>query len=295
VNTAKQAPRLLPVFSLLFTATLWGIVWYPLRLLQGQGLAGPWSALISYGAALLVCSWILVRNRQQLPGNYRSLLFLSVAAGWTNVAFIIAVLDGTVVRVLLLFYLSPFWAVCLGWVMLGERLDGKSILVFGIAVLGAMVMLWDERIGLPWPRDGSDWLAVSAGFAFALSNVYVRKMQAVGIWVKSVSSWVGVVVVAIAWIVVTGAGTPVVSPETLLYAVLLGLCGFLVMTVTVQYGVTRMPIHRSAIILLFELVAGALSAMWLTDEVVLSREWAGGGMIIIAAVIAARIHANESP
>ncbi len=295
MNTAKQAPRLLPVFSLLFTATLWGVVWYPLRLLQGQGLAGPWSALISYGAALLLCSWILVRNRQQLPGNYRSLLFLSVAAGWTNVAFIIAVLDGTVVRVLLLFYLSPFWAVCLGWVMLGERLDGKSILVFGIAVLGAMVMLWDERIGLPWPRDGSDWLAVSAGFAFALSNVYVRKMQAVGIWVKSVSSWVGVVVVAIAWIVVTGVGTPVVSPETLLYAVLLGLCGFLVMTVTVQYGVTRMPIHRSAIILLFELVAGALSAMWLTDEVVLSREWAGGGMIIIAAVIAARIHANESP
>ncbi|MFV1972772.1 MAG: DMT family transporter [Thiohalobacterales bacterium] len=295
MNTAKQAPRLLPVFSLLFTATLWGIVWYPLRLLQGQGLAGPWSALISYGAALLVCSWILVRNRQQLPGNYRSLLFLSVAAGWTNVAFIIAVLDGTVVRVLLLFYLSPFWAVCLGWVMLGERLDGKSILVFGIAVLGAMVMLWDERIGLPWPRDGSDWLAVSAGFAFALSNVYVRKMQAVGIWVKSVSSWVGVVVVAIAWIVVTGVGTPVVSSETLLYAVLLGLCGFLVMTVTVQYGVTRMPIHRSAIILLFELVAGALSAMWLTDEVVLSREWVGGGMIIIAAVIAARIHANESP
>ena len=96
-------------------------------------------------------------------------------------------------------------------------------------------------------------------------------------------------------IVVAGAGTPEASPATLWYAVLLGLCGFLVMTVTVQYGVTRMPIHRSAIILLFELVIGALSAMWLTNEVVLVREWIGGGMIIMAAVIAARIHAGETP
>mgnify|MGYP000358529859 CR=1 FL=1 len=42
-------------------------------------------------------------------------------------------------------------------------------------------------------------------------------------------------------------------------AVLLGVCGFLVMTMSVFYGVTRMPVHRSAVILLFELVAGALS------------------------------------
>lgn len=295
MNTAKQATRLLPVFSLLFTATLWGIVWYPLRLLEDQGLVGLWSVLISYGAALLVCSWIFVRDRQQLQENFRYLLFMSVAAGWCNVAFIMAVLDGTVVRVMLLFYLSPFWAVCLGWLMLDERLDSKSLLVFIIAVCGAMIMLWDERIGLPWPRDESDWLAVSAGFAFALSNVYVRKMQAVGIWLKSASSWTGVVLVAVVWLVISGTGTPEVSPDIMLYAVLLGLCGFLIMTVTVQYGVTRMPIHRSAIILLFELVIGALSSLWLTDEVVLVQEWIGGSMIIMAAVIAARIHADETP
>ncbi len=294
MNTAKQTPRLLPVFSLLFTATLWGVVWYPLRLLENQGLSGLWTALVSYGAAILVCSWILVRDRRQVQGNVRYLLFMGVAAGWCNVAFIMAVLDGTVVRVLLLFYLSPFWAVCLGWVMLGERLDGKSLLVFVVAVCGAMIMLWDERIGMPWPRDGADWLAVSAGFAFALSNVYVRRMQAVGVWLKSVSSWIGVVLVALAWIVIAGSGPPQAGPAILWYAVLLGLCGFLVMTLAVQYGVTRMPIHRSAIILLFELVVGALSAMWLTDEVVLPREWIGGGMIIMAAVIAARIHAEES-
>jgi drug/metabolite transporter (DMT)-like permease len=62
----------------------------------------------------------------------------------------------------------------------------------------------------------------------------------------------------------------------------------------VLYGVTRMPVHRSAVILLFELVVGAVSALLLTDEVVLLREWIGGAMIVSAAYLAARIHAGDN-
>ncbi len=293
MNTTKQQHQLLPVASLLFTATLWGIVWYPLRLLEAQGLAGLWSATISYGAALAVCIWIFGRDHRALQENLLYLALMGLAAGWCNVAFIMAVLDGTVVRVLLLFYLSPFWAVCLGWLMLGERLDGKSLLVFVIAVCGAMVMLWDETIGMPWPRDEADWLAVSSGFAFALSNVYVRKMHHVGVWLKSVSSWMGVVLVAIVWIAYSQASLPDIGSGVMLAAIALGLCGFLVMTVAVQYGVSHMPLHRSAVILLFELVIGAVSSLLLTDEIVLVREWVGGAMIVSAAYLAARIHTGD--
>ena len=35
------------------------------------------------------------------------LLLLMLAAGWTNIAFVEAVLEGNILRVLLLFYLSP--------------------------------------------------------------------------------------------------------------------------------------------------------------------------------------------
>jgi drug/metabolite transporter (DMT)-like permease len=54
-----------------------------------------------------------------------------------------------------------------------------------------------------------------------------------------------------------------------------------------------MPVHRSAVILLFELVVGAVSSLYLTDEVILLREWIGGSMIIIAACLVARIHAGD--
>ena len=95
-------------------------------------------------------------------------------------------------------------------------------------------------------------------------------------------------------IVLGDLGVPAVGGVVYLWAVLLGLGGFLVMTVTVLYGVTRMPVHRSAVILLFELVAGAVSSMLLTDEIVLAREWLGGALIVMAAWLAARIHAVNS-
>ena len=293
MNTSKPENRLLPVISLLFTATLWGVVWYPLRLLEGQGLAGLWSALISFGAILCVFLWVPVRDRKSLAANSVPLVLMGLSAGWCNVAFIMAVLDGHVVRVLLLFYLSPFWAVCLGWVMLGERLDGKSMLVFAIAVTGAIIMLWNEDVGIPWPRDHADWLAVSSGFAFALSNVFVRRTQNVGMLLKSTASWSGVVVVATVWILLSHTAVPAVGSSVLLAAVALGLFGFLVMTLTVLYGVTHMPVHRSAVILLFELVVGAVSSLLLTDEIVLYREWLGGFMIVTAAYMAAHIHAGD--
>ena len=284
--------RLLPVLSLLFTATLWGVVWYPLRLLEQQGLSGAWSAVISYAAALSLFAWVFARDFSDLRRNTVPLLLMSLSVGWTNVAFIMAVIDGNVVRVLLLFYLSPFWAVVLGWLMLDERLDSRSLQVFVIAVVGAFIMLWNEDIGMPWPKDQADWLAVSAGFAFALSNVFVRRMQDVGVLLKSACGWSGNVLVGLAWIGLSQTGIPAVAGVVYGGAVLLGLGGFLVMTLAVIYGVTHMPVHRSAVILLFELVAGAVSSLLLTEEVILLREWLGGGMIILAAWLAARIHAE---
>jgi drug/metabolite transporter (DMT)-like permease len=47
-------------------------------------------------------------------------------------------------------------------------------------------------------------------------------------------------------------------------------------------------VHRSAVLALIELVAGAISQQILTDEVVTIREWIGGGLIVIGAYLSAR-------
>lgn len=291
MNRSKH--HLLPVLSLLLTATLWGLVWYPLRLLEDAGLSGLWMSLAAYGAALALGGAWLWRGRGDWRDNAAWLALMTLAVGWCNVAFVLAVLEGTVVRVLLLFYLSPLWALILGWLMLGEHPGRSGLLVFVIAIVGAVVMLWDPAIGLPWPRDTADWLAASSGLAFALANVTVRKTHGVSMQTKSAVSWLGVVLVALAGILLAGEPVPEALPATWLGAALLGWFGFFVMTVTVIYGVTHMPVHRSAVILLFELVIGAVSAMLLTDEQVLAQEWAGGALILTAAYLAAHAHVGE--
>lgn len=286
--------HILPVLSLLLTASLWGLVWYPLRLLEGQGLSGLWLTLASYGATLALGLVWLWRSRSDWQYRPWVLGMMMLAVGWCNVAFVLAILDGTVVRVLLLFYLSPLWALVLGWVLLKEHPGSSGLLAFVLAIAGAITMLWNPDMGLPWPRDRADWLAVSSGFAFSFANVMVRKSQRVSMQTKSAASWLGVVLVAGIWILIVQEPFPVVQTSTWFGAVLLGWFGFVVMTVTVIYGVSHMPVHRSAVILLFELVVGAVSSLMLTDERVLLQEWLGGALIIMAAYLAAHAHIGEN-
>lgn len=285
---ANAQQRLLPVASILLGASLWGVIWYPMRLLEAGGLSGLWLSLILYASAFIASlpfTWLALAEFRRRP---LLLLLLMLAAGWTNIAFIEAVLTGNVLRVLLLFYLSPLWTVLLGRLVLHEILSRQALLSLLLAMSGALVMLWNPQVGVPWPRDLADWLALSSGMAFALSNVLVRKMEDISVPAKAASVWAGVVMMALVIIPLLGIEAPQIRHGVFTGAVALGLFGILIMTVLVQYGVSHLPVHRSAVLALIELVAGALSQQLLTDEVVLAREWVGGALILAGAWLTAR-------
>lgn len=284
-----NAPALYPVLSLLLGATLWGVIWYPMRLLEDGGLHGVWLTLILYVAALAVSLPRTFRTLPEFADFPLGLFVLAIAGGWTNIAFVLAVLEGNILRVLLLFYLSPVWAVIMGWLFLGERPSLIALISLASAMIGAGVMLWNPAVGLPWPDSRADWYALSAGFAFAVSNVAVRKLALASIGAKSVSVWLGVAIIATLLILAFELPPPAVAQPVLFGAVALGIFGILGMTLLVQYGVTHMPIHRSAVIMLFELIAGAASQQLLTNEVMTLSEWVGGIFIVIAAYVSARL------
>lgn len=278
----------LAVAALLVAATLWGVIWYPLRLIEAQGLSGLWTSLIMFAAAGIVGLPWLRGTAAHLPGQRLNIAMIMLFSAWTNIAFILAVLDGNIVRVLLLFYLSPLWAVLLGRWILDEQIGPRGYFTLALALSGAGIMLWSPQAGSLWPQTTADVYALSAGLSFACLNVFVRRAQHLPLAIKSGAAWWGVVILAGVWLLLAGEGPVTEGTAVYLQAIMLGVFGIVVMTLTVQYGVTRMPIQRSAVILLFELVAGAVSAQWLTDETVLAREWFGGTLIIMAGYIAAR-------
>ncbi|MCU7959090.1 MAG: EamA family transporter [gamma proteobacterium symbiont of Bathyaustriella thionipta] len=133
----KTAPirHSLASFSLLLSASLWGLVWYPLRLLEQAGLAGLWTLAMMYSSITLILLLAVWRRLRLAQADGRFVLLLMLTAGWCNVAFALAMLQGEVVRVLLLFFLSPVWSVLLARILLKEPIDGFSI---GIVTLGMM-------------------------------------------------------------------------------------------------------------------------------------------------------------
>lgn len=287
---------ILPVLVLLWAATFWGMVWYPLRLLEQAGLSGLWTTWIIFASAAVPGIWLAWGRRGELLDQPVLLLMIALANGWLNTAFVLAILDGNVVRVLLLFYLSPIWSTLLAWLWLGERPSVSGIATLVLAMAGAMLMLWNPSLGFPWPQSEADWLAISSGMGFSLSNVAVRRLRHLSSPLKAAVIWWGVVIVAGAWLLFEQISWPQsVSAITWGGAILLGALGIFSATLSVVYGVARLPVHRSATILLFELVAGALSAQWLTDEIVTNLEWFGGGLIVLGAYLSVRTGKVDNP
>ena len=296
----KQASSA-PTMALLAGAATWGVLWYPYRLLASAGLDGIWSTIFTYGLALVVGVAIFPRAARSLAGAPPMTLLMAAAIGWSNVAYVLAVLDGEVMRVLLLFYLAPLWTVPIARFLLREKAGAADLGVMALAFGGAMVMLWKPEIGIPWPLAKAEWLGLAAGFLFALGNVLVRRIQDVGDAAKSIAIWVGVALAGLMQLPMspTGAGEALQAAAAH-GALIAGIAAALIaMSLAFQYGLTRMPANRAIVVLLFELVVAAIAAYLLAGEVMGPREWLGGSLIVAASLASAwmerRRGASEAP
>lgn len=286
--STKNNSTLLPVFSCLIAATLWGVLWYPLRVLEGLGIPGLWATLIIYISAFAPVWPYFWQQRYGLRSRGSLFVLLGLFAGWTNLAFILALLEGHVVRVLLLFYLSPIWTLIFGFIFLHERLSILAKYSLFVSFFGALVILWPTDDSSLIQFNQADLLAISAGIAFAAHNVVARKLGDIPIILKMGSAWSGVVILTVTGLLLLQIMPPVISGPSLALAIFTGCVGMTLMTYTALYGVTHLPVHRSAAIMLFEVFAGAVSAALLTEEVLTIREWTGGLLIIFAAWLTIR-------
>ncbi|MDX9990327.1 DMT family transporter [Thiothrix unzii] len=283
--------RLVAIAALLYSAISWGLFWYPFRLLEGWGVGGLAAIFIAYLLPLLGIGWWYGKALWQVRRHWLWLTVLGFASGWSNVGYVLGVLEGEVMRVLLLFYLAPLWTVLLAWVFLRERLSTLGWWVIVLSLGGAMVMLWQPQAGLPLPANVAEWLGLSAGMTFALSVVAGRHLgDAVSDWVKTVAVWLGVAVL-------TGVGLLFYPQQItgMVYSwdaawLLLGLAvAIALVTYAVQYGVARIPASQSSVIFLFELVVAAIAAYWLTHERMVLNEWIGAAMILTASLFSGRM------
>ena len=290
--------NLLPIASVFSGALVWGLIWYPFRVLQDAGVSGALATLLTYLLAMLCGAFMLPRVWRELrlhdgAGWWAAALLLS--AGWTNFGYVLAVLHGEVMRVLLLFYLAPLWTILFSYWLLGERLNRYGYLIIALSISGAFVMLWEPRLGLPLPNNLAEWIGLSAGMGFALSNVLSRRAAHLSVEAKSYSVWLGTALLTAPLLWWQG-GLPdqllAIDAQAWLILVLLGivLCGT---SYAVQYALAHLPANRAIILFLFELVVAAIASYFLADEAMQLRDWLGALLIVSASLLSGKLYAES--
>jgi drug/metabolite transporter (DMT)-like permease len=158
-----------------------------------------------------------------------------------------------------------------------------------------MVMLWKPNLGVPLPRDVSEWLGLSSGMGFALSNVVSRRAAHLSVEMKSFSLWLGTAALTLPFLLWQGGIAAQVAaipaPSWLLLAVVgLVLCA---VSFAVQYGVTHLEANRAVVLLLFELVVAAVASYFLAGEAMEWRDWSGAALIISATLLSGKLYSGK--
>jgi drug/metabolite transporter (DMT)-like permease len=289
----KNYQSQLAIFGLLFGAVCWGVIWYPYRIMQAAGISGVVSSLYTYVIALTISALIFCKQWRSVFKQPKSIIWLALIAGWTNLSYVLAIIDGEVMRVMLLFYLSPLWTLILAHFWLKERTNWQGVIIIALSLVGAFTMFW-QADALPLPKNHSEWLALSSGMGFALTNVITRHSTHLSIPAKSIAVWVGVVLMSLLFMLLQRQALPELSLMNTNQWLMMVLIALLLMSATflVQFGITHIPVTKASVLFMFELVVAAVASYYLTDETLSAREWLGGCLIVAAALFAAISHSE---
>ena len=270
---------------------VWGLIWYPYRVLDHAGVSGEVATFLTYFIALLLGLLLSGRVWRELRVAGWWGVALTLCAGWTNLGYVLAMLSGEVMRVLLLFYLAPLWTVLLARWLLGEKLDRYGYAVIALSLGGAMVMLWQPSLGLPVPQNRAEWMGLAAGIGFALTNVLARRIQHLSVNFKAASVWFGTALLTAFALLYHGGFTSqvgIIAPAMwgLVLLVALVLCAT---SFTAQYGLANLPANQSIVLFMFELVIAAASSYLLAGEKMGAREIVGAVLIVAASLFSGKM------
>ncbi|WP_028294386.1 DMT family transporter [Oceanobacter kriegii] len=306
-----------PAVVLLFASILWGSAWIPLNAIQSMGLQHSQLLLVAYWVGSLLTLLLAVRSWQRccedVLANRKEFVGILLFGGVANVSFSIALMEGNVVRVMVLFYLLPVWSTLLGKWWLQESINLVKTLMIAMALVGVAMVAGlrpdnlDVFMATPWGL--ADTLGLVAGFTYAANNVLFRKTEQAQLVAK-----VGVMLLgsalSLTLVVALGLGgegggahgavavaqdvATAVPVWAWLAAVLYGCTWLMLMSFGSQWGVSKLPASRSALIIIMELVTAVLSAELLGESALDMAGWLGCGLILAASILDGRSETQPS-
>lgn len=274
------------VLSLIASSVVWGLTWWPLKYFAQLGLDGHAIALVAYGPIALAALPFVWRERAQWRSERRLLFAIALFFGLANFALNLALMSGSVVRVMLFFFLLPAWGVIGGRIFLKEALDGRRLLAVLLCLGGVFTIVGGvEVFSTPWSL--ADLAALVAGIAYTLGGIANRASPALPIVSRTLASFIGCSALGVVGLLLHVPAIPPLQPADWGMLLLFAAAWIGGATLLTTIGVTHLPAGRVGVLQVVELAVAIVSAVWVGGEALSATEMLGAAMIAAATVVEA--------
>lgn len=288
IDFLRRRADLLPSLLIVFSASLWGLFWLPLRGIERAGVAAIWTSPTVFACVLLVILPAAVWRWRNFIAGGADLFTAGALAGLAFAMYATSILLTDVVRALLLFYMTPIWSTALGLAFLGERLTINRLLALGLGFCGLAVVL-GAGVQFPWPRETGDWLALASGMCWSFASVRLFQGGPTLVFEKTALFVLFAFLASLALTQLPLDGEMEFPNAAALAGGWLWLTGVTLFLLPATYmtiwPATMLSPARIGILFMAEVVVGVGSAAMLTDEPFGIREALGTILIISAGIV----------
>ena len=153
----------------------WGLYWLPLRSIEQSGIVGSWSIVLVNACPLIILVPLIFFNLDKLTKYPKPILFAGIMIGAAFTFYANGLVQTSVIRATLLFYLSPIWSTIIGIIWLNERLTIARVISIIVALIGLILLLYDFRNQETAMLNFGDFSSILSGLFWALGASILKK------------------------------------------------------------------------------------------------------------------------
>ena len=271
----------------LATGMFWGIYWLPVRAIADLGLDGAWgTGAITLAAVLFLLPFALTKK-----GALREVNLVGVASvalgGGAFALYSIGFLYGKVALVVLLWFFSPVWSVLIAKYLLRWQVPKLRLIAIAVGLCGLFIMLGGDG-GIPVPGSLGEWMAFVGGLLWALATAGMRLKSQLPPAPAALLFALGAAVTSFLF-------APFLEPvprvalsdlSTMVATVLLtGGLWWGASIAALMWATVRLDPARVGILLMTEVIFGAVTAAIFAGESLSPSEMIGGSLVVLCGLL----------
>jgi len=252
-------------------------------------MAGSWSIVLVNACPLIVLFPLLAQNLKGLKVHPVPMTCAGFMIGAAFTLYANSLVETTVIRATLLFYLSPIWSTILGVIWLSECLTKARIVSIFVAIVGLFLLLLDLN-NLESPKlNIGDLFGFLSGIFWAIGAVIINRWPNAPTLPLTTIVYVATTIISILFaIFIYQDSIPDIDiiKDSFFIAAIWSII-ILLPCFWIIFRVSQLLFPgRVGILMMSEVIVAIVSATILVpNETMLVSQWLGAGAILLAGVI----------